>query len=51
MNKENKFVKVLIACGVTYDLLTDYEWEVIELELHKLYWRTSGSKTNRYHKE
>ena len=35
MTKENKFVKILIACGVTFDLLRDYEWDVIELEPHK----------------
>jgi hypothetical protein len=34
MTKENKFMKVLIACGVTFELLRDYEWFVIELEPH-----------------
>ena len=31
----NKFVKILIACGVPYELLRDYDWEIIELSLHK----------------
>lgn len=35
MTKENKFMKVLIACGVTFELLRDYEWDVVELEPHK----------------
>ena len=35
MTKENKFMKVLIACGVTFELLRDYEWDVVELEQHK----------------
>lgn len=35
MTKENKFMKVLIACGVTFELLKDYEWDVVELESHK----------------
>lgn len=35
MTKENKFMKVLIACGVTLELLRDYEWTVEELEPHK----------------
>ena len=28
-------MKVLIACGVTFELLKDYEWDVVELESHK----------------
>lgn len=35
MTKENKFVKILIACGVTYELLRDYEWDIEELSPHK----------------
>ena len=35
MTKENKFMKILIACGVTYDLLIDYEWEIEEIGIHK----------------
>ena len=35
MTKENKFMKTLIACGVTYELLTDFEWNIEELEPHK----------------
>lgn len=35
MTKENKFVKTLISCGVIYELLRDFEWEVIELAPHK----------------
>ena len=35
MTKENKFMKILIACGVTFELLRDYEWDVIELDVHK----------------
>ena len=37
MTKENRFMKVLIACGVTFELLRDYEWDVVELEPHKYY--------------
>ena len=28
-------MKVLIACGVTFELLRDYEWDIVELEPHK----------------
>ena len=35
MTKENKFMKILIACGVTFNLLKDYEWDITELEPHK----------------
>lgn len=35
MTKENKFMKILIACGVTFELLRDYEWDVIELSPHE----------------
>lgn len=35
MTANNKFVKILIACGVTLELLRDYEWDVKELEPHK----------------
>lgn len=35
MTKENKFMKVLIACGVTFELLRDYEWDVVELKPHQ----------------
>jgi len=35
MTKENKFMKVLIACGVTMEQLTDFEWFITELEPHK----------------
>lgn len=37
MTKENQFMKILIACGVTYDQLRDYEWEIekYEFEAHK----------------
>ena len=31
----NKFMKILIACGVTVEQLTDFEWFVDELEPHK----------------
>lgn len=31
----NKFMKILIACGVTYEQMRDYNWEVTQLELHK----------------
>jgi hypothetical protein len=37
MTKENKFVKVLIKCGVTFEQLRDYEWDVIELEPNKFH--------------
>jgi len=35
MTKENKFMKILIACGVTFDLLKNYEWDIIELAAYK----------------
>ena len=35
MTKENKFMKILIACGVTMSQLTDYEWYVTEVEPNK----------------
>ena len=35
MTKENKFMKILIACGVSYELLRDYEWDIEEIEPHK----------------
>jgi hypothetical protein len=35
MNKENRFMKILIACGVTYEQLMNYIWEVNEIEPHK----------------
>ena len=35
MTKENKFMKILIACGVTLEQLKDFEWYVEELEPHK----------------
>lgn len=35
MTKENKFMKILIACGVTFELLRDYEWDVVELAPNK----------------
>lgn len=28
-------MKILIACGVTFELLRDYEWDVIELSPHE----------------
>jgi len=34
MTKENKFMKILIACGVTFELLKDFEWDVEEIEPH-----------------
>ncbi len=37
MTKENKFMKILIACGVTLEQLRDYEWEVTELEKRHKY--------------
>jgi hypothetical protein len=35
MTKENKFMKILIACGVTIEQLKDYEWSIEEIEPHK----------------
>jgi hypothetical protein len=35
MTKENKFLKILIACGVTFELLRDFEWYIEELGPHK----------------
>jgi len=35
MTRENKFMKTLIACGVTHEQLKDYEWSIDELEPHK----------------
>lgn len=35
MTKENKFMKILIACGVTFELLRDYEWSVEQIGSHK----------------
>ena len=31
----NKFMKILIACGVSYDELKNKEWFITELEPHK----------------
>jgi hypothetical protein len=35
MTQENKFMKILIECGVTYDLLKNYDWTITEIERHK----------------
>ena len=35
MKKENKFMKILIACGVTFEQLQDREWFIEEIEPHK----------------
>ncbi len=35
MTNENKFMKILIACGVTLEQLQDYEWDVETLAPHK----------------
>jgi len=35
MTTENNFVKILIACGVTLELLKDYEWYIQALAPHK----------------
>lgn len=35
MTKENRFMKILIACGVEFYLLKNYEWDVVELAPHK----------------
>lgn len=35
MKHENQFMKILIACGVSYELLRDYEWDITELKPHK----------------
>ncbi len=37
MSKENKFMKTLISCGVTFELLRDYEWDVVQLDRHKFH--------------
>lgn len=31
----NKFMKILIACGITLDQMRDYEWYVRELHKHE----------------
>lgn len=31
----NKFMKILIACGVEYKELKEYTWEIIEIEPHR----------------
>lgn len=31
----DKFMKILIKCGVTYEQLQDWEWFITELEPHK----------------
>ena len=31
----NKFMKILIKCGVTLDLLANYDWFITELKPHK----------------
>ena len=35
MTKENKFMKILIACGVTFEQFKDREWVIEEIEPHK----------------
>ncbi len=31
----NEFMKILIACGVSYNLLDNYDWTIEELSTHK----------------
>lgn len=31
----NKFMKILIACGVTYEQIKDFTWYIEEIEPHK----------------
>lgn len=31
----DKFMKILIACGIQYEQLRDWSWEVIKLAPHK----------------
>jgi len=38
MTKENKFMKILIACGVSLELLKDFEWSVEEILPHKYHY-------------
>lgn len=35
MTKENKFMKTLIVCGVSFELLRDYEWSIDQIGNHK----------------
>lgn len=35
MTKENKFMKILIKCGISLDKLENYEWYVEEIAPHK----------------
>lgn len=33
--KGDKFMKILIACGIQYEQLRDWTWDIIELAPHK----------------